>query len=192
MDPFNVRCDMVTDGGGWIVFQRRVDATVDFYRGWDEYKNGFGDLNGNFWLGLEKIHKLTSLGKRAILRVDLKHVRAPNITRYAEYSVFKVGSEPEGYKLTVSGYSGNAGDSLSYHANMKFSTKDRDNDSLNHKSCAQMYNSPWWNNACYHSNLNGIFPQQNETPQNGISWYHLHNEFGGIIFSEMKIKYSNP
>ena len=74
-DFFYSPCDMLADGGGWIVFQRRVDASVDFYREWSEYKKGFGDLNGNFWLGLEKIHKFAALGKGAILRIDLRHIQ---------------------------------------------------------------------------------------------------------------------
>ena len=106
MDIINVRCDTVTDGGGWIVFQRRVDASVDFFRGWEEYKNGFGDLNGNFWLGLEKIHKLASPGRRAILRVDMKHFTDTSTIKYAEYRDFEILSESEGYKLIIGTYSG--------------------------------------------------------------------------------------
>ena len=191
MNPANVRCDMVTDGGRWIVFQRRVDASVDFYRGWDEYKNGFGDLNGNFWLGLEKIHKLTSLGKRAILRVDLKHFRAPNKLRYALYNQFKIANESEGYKLTVNGYSGNAGNSLAHHNNRKFSTKDHNNDVYS-VNCAHTLNGAWWYYSCAHSNLNGIFPGQNEEKRKYISWTNLYSSWGGITFSEMKFRYSNP
>ena len=60
---------METDGGGWTVFQRRMDGTVNFYRGWSDYLSGFGDLDGEFWLGLSKIHRLTTVN--TTLRVDL-------------------------------------------------------------------------------------------------------------------------
>ena len=182
---------MVTDGGGWIVFQRRVDASVDFYRGWDEYKKGFGDLNGNFWLGLEKIHKLTSQGKGAILRVDLKHFREPNITRYAVYTTFKIASESEGYMLTVRGYSGNTGDSLHTHRYHNFTTKDRDNDQSGSYNCAQRHEGAWWYNSCMVSNLNARFPQHKQETKDYMTWKTLYNgTSGGIIFSEMKMKYS--
>ena len=62
---------METDGGGWTVFQRRQDGSVDFYRNWTDYENGFGYLNGEFWLGLSKIHRLSKGGSN-ILRIDLK------------------------------------------------------------------------------------------------------------------------
>ena len=99
---FQVRCDM-QNGGGWTVFQRRVDASVDFYRGWSEYKSGFGDLNGNFWLGLDQIYRLTKSGQN-VLRVDLMDF--DNTTAYAKYGSFSVASESENYRLNVTDYSG--------------------------------------------------------------------------------------
>jgi hypothetical protein len=103
LGSFQVRCDMQTDGGGWTVFQRRQDASVDFYRGWQDYKNGFGDLNGNFWLGLNQIHRLTKSGQN-VLRVDLMSWTSD--TAYAKYVSFSVASEFAGYKLNLGSFSG--------------------------------------------------------------------------------------
>ena len=188
LDFINVRCDMVTDGGGWIVFQRRVDASVDFYRGWQDYKNGFGDLNGNFWLGLEKLHKLASPGKGAMLRVDMKHFRNPDSVKHAEYRDFEILSESDGYRLKLSGFSGNAGDALSEHSNCQFSTKDQGPQ----QGCATQHRGAWWYRLCYESNLNGLFPENRQSGTQYMSWFKLYNSYGGIIFSEMKLKYSLP
>ena len=68
---FTVYCDMRTDGGGWTVFQRRQDGPVDFYRGWNDYKSGFGQLTSEFWLGNDKIHRLIS-SRPSSLRVELE------------------------------------------------------------------------------------------------------------------------
>ena len=100
---FNASCDMTTDGGGWTVFQRRQDGSVDFYRNWNDYKNGFGSMCGEFWLGLDKIHRLTK-NQAMTLRVDLGDFDGEK--RYAKYSTFVVEDENENYMLTVGGYEG--------------------------------------------------------------------------------------
>ena len=103
LGSFQVRCDMQTDGGGWTVFQRRQDSSVNFYRGWQDYKNGFGYLNGNFWLGLDKIHRLTKSGQN-VLRVDLTDWT--DDTAYAKYGSFFVASESDAYRMNCVSYSG--------------------------------------------------------------------------------------
>ena len=100
--PFDVFCDQTTAGGGWIVFQKRLDGSVDFYRGWTDYKVGFGNLKGEFWLGLDKINRLTKTGNR--LRVELEDTTGKAV--YAEYDMFAVTSERTKYKLSLGTYSG--------------------------------------------------------------------------------------
>ena len=96
-------CDHKTAGGGWTVFQKRLDGSVDFYRIWDDYKRGFGNLKGEFWLGLDKIHRLT-VSCNNTLRVDLEdHL---GNTAFAEYSSFTVASEQAKYQLSLGKYSG--------------------------------------------------------------------------------------
>ena len=100
---FDVFCDQKTTGGGWTVFQKRLDGSVDFYRYWNDYKNGFGDLNGEFWLGLDKIYRLTNK-KCNRLRVDLEETTGNTV--YAEYDMFAVTNETTYYKLRLGMYSG--------------------------------------------------------------------------------------
>jgi len=102
---FDVFCDQTTDGGGWIVFQKRLDGSVDFFLDWSDYKVGFGDLNGEFWLGLDKINRLTS-DDNSMLRVDLEDFEGN--TAYAEYDMFSVMSENDKYKLNLGSYSGDS------------------------------------------------------------------------------------
>ena len=110
--PIQVLCDMVTDGGGWTVFQRRLDGSVDFFLGWESYKNGFGNLNGEFWLGNDNLHRLTAAGS-VTLRVDLEDFEGD--IRYAVYTPFKVAEEGDNFRLLIGGYSGTAGDSMAVH-----------------------------------------------------------------------------
>ena len=110
--PIQVFCDMTTDGGGWTVFQKRLDGSVDFYLNWESYKNGFGDLSGEFWLGNDNLHRLTA-ADHVMLRVDLEDFEG-NIT-YAEYTDFGVADEADKYRLLIGGYKGTAGDSMTRH-----------------------------------------------------------------------------
>ena len=173
---------METDGGGWTVFQRRKDGSVDFFLNWTDYEEGFGDLNGEFWLGLSKIHRLTQDGTDYTLRVDLEDFE--NEIRYAKYSTFNIGDTTTDYTITVGGYSGDAGDSLVYHNGMKFSTKDRDND-ISVINCAVPISGAWWYRDCYYSNLNGLY--LNGYNLNGVNWYHFRG-YISLKFTEMKFQ----
>ena len=147
---FEVYCDMTTDGGGWTVFHKRFDGFVGFYRDWDEYKNGFGDVRGEFWLGNEKIHQLTEIPSQ--LRVEINTISNGN--KYAKYNDFTVTNEASNYTLFVGFYSGDAGDKLTPHNSMTFSTKDRDNDVDDGSHCAVSHKGGWWYEGCYYSCLN--------------------------------------
>ena len=96
-------CDAVSDGGGWLVVQRRKDGSVDFDRTWVEYEEGFGDLDGEFWYGLRPLHCLTSQGQWQ-LRVDFTFSNGTKC--YLFYNKFAVGPASNQYKLSISGFSG--------------------------------------------------------------------------------------
>ena len=95
---------MHTDGGGWTVFQRRQDGSQDFYRPWSDYKSGFGNPKGEFWLGLDKIHRLSKSGQN-ILRIDMMDFN--KATRYATYEKFSLGDEQSKFQLDIGTFSGN-------------------------------------------------------------------------------------
>ncbi|MGH0183127.1 UNVERIFIED_CONTAM: hypothetical protein FKN15_010978, partial [Acipenser sinensis] len=132
-------CDMLTAGGGWTVFQRRQDGSVDFNRTWQEYRQGFGPLQGEHWLGNEALHSLTQAG-HSLLRIELQ----------------------DWYRLTAREYTGDAGNALSYskhynHDGRPFSTADSDNDSYPSGSCGSYYGAGWWFDSCLAANLNGRY-----------------------------------
>nr|XP_039260832.1 microfibril-associated glycoprotein 4-like [Styela clava] len=183
--PVEVYCDIVTDGGGWIVFQRRMDGTEDFYRGWNDYVSGFGEKDKEMWLGLETIYQLTKDGSFE-LRVDLEDFNGTTV--YAKYGIFSISSASENYALLVGEYSGTAGDSLTYHTNMQFSTKDSDNDRELPGNCAIARRGAWWYNQCYHSNLNGMYYQYGQDTVRSVNWYHWKSNHQSLKFSEMKFR----
>ncbi|XP_072344358.1 tenascin isoform X11 [Scyliorhinus torazame] len=182
--PLRVYCDMTTDGGGWMVFQRRENGKVDFFRNWKNYSNGFGNPADEFWLGLENLHKITSQGHYQ-LRVDF---RDEGDSAYAVYDRFLVADSKSRYKLHIGGYSGTAGDSLTYHNGRPFSTKDRDND-VAVTNCALSYKGAWWYKNCHRVNLNGRYGSLSHSQ--GINWYHWKGHEHSIEFVEMKLRPHN-
>ncbi|XP_017541215.1 microfibril-associated glycoprotein 4-like [Pygocentrus nattereri] len=190
--PVQVFCDMGNNGqtkdGNWTVFQRRMDGSVNFYRPWEQYKNGFGNKNGEYWLGLENVYQLISKRKYE-LRVDLEDFEGGKV--YAQYSTFSVDSEVNGYKLTVGGFvSGGAGDSLAYHNGQKFSTFDRDQDTDVNRNCAKTYLGAFWYNICHSTNLNGIYLWGRDGTIYAIGnvWYDWKGIDYGLKSITMKIR----
>ena len=145
-------CDAVSDGGGWLVVQRRKDGSVNFDRTWVEYEEGFGDLDGEFWYGLRPLHCLTSQG-RWQLRIDLTFSNGTK--SYLFYYKFAVGPASSQYQLSISGFNGITTDLFHYiHPidGMKFTAKDRDND-LSSRQCAVngwagKNSGGWWYQDC--------------------------------------------
>ena len=176
--PFNtvtadVYCDMNTTDGGWTVIQRnRKDSTVDFNKNWIQYEAGFGDLNQDFWYGLEAIHCLTQTGQ---WEMRVHYQKNDKTWSYLHYNQFSIGSASEEYPLTVGGFTGKGTDLFKHHNGYKFSTRDNDNDNWSggNKNCAAHFNSGWWHhNSCYHMNINRQPPYVS----------------GSVLFIEMKIR----
>ncbi|XP_031166477.1 microfibril-associated glycoprotein 4-like [Sander lucioperca] len=182
-----VYCDMVSEGGRWTVFQRRMDGTVNFYRGWDQYKTGFGIAAGEYWLGLESLYHLTQR-RRYELLVDMEDFEG-NKT-FARYSSFSIDTECDGYKLHVSEFTdGGAGDSLSFHNGQKFTTFDKDQDSST-GNCARSFLGAFWYNNCHRTNPNGVYRWGADKTLNdvGVEWHHWKGDNYSLKSISMKIR----
>ncbi|XP_019397235.1 PREDICTED: angiopoietin-related protein 7 [Crocodylus porosus] len=181
-----VYCDMETDGGGWTVIQRRKVGLISFNRDWKQYKEGFGNIRGDFWLGNEHIYRLSK--RPTVLRVELEDWEG-NI-RYAQYNHFTLSNEYNSYRLFLGNYTGTTGrDSLRYHNNTAFSTKDKDNDKCV-DDCAKFRKGGYWYNCCTDSNLNGVYYRKGEHTKNmdGITWYGWYGSTYSLKRVEMKIR----
>ena len=171
----NVFCDQTTDGGGWTVVQRRFSPyNVSFDRVWSEYRNGFGDLLGEFWLGNDNLHRIAA--SASVLRFDL--TAGSGQKGYAKYGGFTVGNAAAKFQWDMNTYEGSIknaiyGNSHKWHniRGMKFSTKDQDNDNYSGGTCYP----GWWMNHCGTANLNR---------RSGPYW----GNWKTIVYTEMKIR----
>ncbi|XP_031665288.1 tenascin-like isoform X2 [Oncorhynchus kisutch] len=179
--PIQVYCDMTTDGGGWMVFLRRQSGKLEFFRNWKNYTGGFGDINAEFWFGLANLHKMTTAGQYE-LRVDL---RDNGESAYAQYDKFTIAEPRSRYKIHIGGYSGTAGDSMTYHQGRPFSTYDNDND-IAVTNCALSYKGAFWYKNCHRVNLMGRYGDDSHSK--GINWFHWKGHEHSIQFAEMKIR----
>ncbi|KAJ3664112.1 hypothetical protein Zmor_008305 [Zophobas morio] len=170
-EAFPVVCDMKTRGGGWTYILNRFDGSEAFYVKWDSYKQGFGNLGGEFWLGLEKIHLLTGYEFNELL---VEIVDWDNKQVDAHYNTFTVGNEKEGYVLKIlEGYSGTAGDSFKNEVGMRFTTRDKDQDVWNEGNCASFSEAAWWYRSCKWSHPTGKYFKDSRTGKDylkGIYW----------------------
>ena len=179
-------CDTITDGGGWLVVQRRKDGSVDFNRFWWEYEMGFGSLTGEFWYGLRALHCLTGQGGWE-MRMDIKLAIGTNI--FLQYEQFKVASAKDKYKLTVGGFQGTTTDPMAYHNGMNFTTKDSDNDLFTTHNCAISNYGPstpaggWWYEICSTIQPNMLY--------NDKDMIKLNNKWHTLPFIEIKIRPHN-
>ena len=186
--PFQVYCNNL-----YTVFQRRMDGSENFNRGWADYVSGFGRICGEHWLGLEKIHCLTTRTARTELRIDMADFRGAKKNTY--YNFFMVGNADSKYRLQVAGYTGTAGDSIKWGsggqniAGMAFSTYDRDNDMSSGTNCALAWKGGWWYNACMASQLNGIY-HFDTTPVawQAVLWETFTTNKRSLKFAEMKLR----
>uniref|UniRef100_A0A1B8XUK9 Fibrinogen C-terminal domain-containing protein n=1 Tax=Xenopus tropicalis TaxID=8364 RepID=A0A1B8XUK9_XENTR len=186
--PTDVLCDMETDGGGWTIIQSRQDGSVGFNRTWAEYKEGFGHLNGEFWLGNENIYRITSRGDYS-LRIDMEDWDGNH--KYAMYRSFSIEDEGNHYRLNVEGFSGTTEDSFAwYHNKRSFSTPETGN------LCAEISHGGWWYHQCFYSNLNGVYYRgggymrgRGALGPDGIVWYGWRNtDYYSLKRVSMKIR----
>ena len=169
--------------GGWLVVQKRKDGSVDFNRTWEEYENGFGSLNTEFWYGLKSLNCLTSKGNWEMI-IDLVLTNGTAVSLH--YRTFKVGPAEDMYKLTIGGFQGTSNDPMAYHNGRRFTTKDVDNDKLLYSNCA-LYRDPlkptggWWYGRCWLINPNMIL-------EDNTSGVFFNNNWYGFKSVQMKIR----
>ncbi|GFN86635.1 ficolin-1 [Plakobranchus ocellatus] len=176
-----ILCDTHTDGGGWIVFQRRATGDEDFYRDWTSYREGFGSLTGDFWMGNEALYNLTDKDPYE-LRIDIRVNNGQEL--YARYPDFRIDNESNKYRLQIGAYTGTAGDGMTYHNKGSFSTFDRDNDEAS-GSCAFSTHGAWWYKGCHHADVNREWAVTETKGNHG--WYDGKKHMA-VSFSEMKMR----
>lgn len=175
-----VGCDMQTAGGGWTVFQRRSDGGGNFQGSWAAYKAGFGSATGTFWLGNDRLARLTGSGSWR-LRADVAY---GGESAFEEYPNFRIAGESDRYRATVTGTpAGNAGFSMQSINGFTFSTVDSDNS----YSCSAVFSGGWWYNSCHNANPNGTWGNETNYAR-GLSWRTWRGYYRSMSRTELKVR----
>ncbi|XP_003793180.1 angiopoietin-related protein 3 [Otolemur garnettii] len=183
---FNVYCD-VKSGTSWTLIQRRTDGSRNFNETWENYKHGFGRLDGEFWLGLEKIYRIAKQSDH-ILRIELEDWK--DNTHYIQYS-FRLGDEETNYTLHLARTTGTIASALPEHRDLVFSTWDHR--AKGHVNCPE--SSPggwWWHDVCGENNLNSKYnkPRAKSKPERrrGLCWKSRDGKLYSIKSTKMLIR----
>ncbi|KAB1268981.1 Angiopoietin-related protein 3 [Camelus dromedarius] len=195
---FNVYCDVIS-GTSWTLIQHRIDGSQNFNETWENYKYGFGSLDGKclihrllqlffsgeFWLGLEKIHSIVKQSTY-ILRIELEDWK--NNKHYIEYS-FHLGDHETNYTLHLVEITGNVPNALPEHKDLMFSTWDHK--AKGHSNCPESYSGGWWcHDVCGENNLNGKYNKQKaktKQERRGICWKSQNGRLYSIKSTKMLI-----
>ncbi|XP_040834378.1 angiopoietin-related protein 3 isoform X1 [Ochotona curzoniae] len=187
---FKVYCD-IKSGRPWTLIQHRTDGSQNFNETWENYKHGFGKLDGEFWLGLEKINSIVR-ESIYILRIELQDWKENQ--HYIEYS-FHLGNHETNYTLHLAEISGNVPKVLAEHKDLVFSTWDHKAKGVT--NCPEIYSGGWWwNDACGEGNLNSKYnrPRTNSKPERrrGICWKSQDGRLYSFKSTKMLIRPKDP
>ena len=192
--PQKVFCDMTTEGGGWIVMQKRFDGSVDFYRDWESYTNGFGDVYGEYWLGNDFVHQYTNAHPTEMISEAIAFDGSRAATKLQN---FQVGDEELskytlqfGSCIVLTDTSDTICEDWDFQKHVKFSTFDMDNDRLSGSNCVEHFNGgAWWNSNCFQVNFNGYYSSVQTVPSaSKIHWYNFRGYVESLKETRMLIK----
>uniref|UniRef100_A0ACB8F1B2 Angiopoietin- protein 4 n=1 Tax=Sphaerodactylus townsendi TaxID=933632 RepID=A0ACB8F1B2_9SAUR len=191
--PFEVFCDLASGGGSWTVIQRRRDGSVDFDQLWEAYRNGFGNMSGDFWLGLDKIHQIVQEG---MFRLIIEMQDWEGNSQVVQF-LFRLGGEDTAYTLSLLGpVLGELENAMGDFPHLPFSTRDQDHDLKGDANCAKHLSGGWWFSTCGHVNLNGKYfrsiPRQRHERKQGIFWKTWKGRYYPLKSTTMKIQPLEP
>lgn len=186
LGPITVLCDVKGKREIYTVFQKRFNGSVDFFRNFRDYENGFGSLESEFWLGLKNIRRLLlQTGNKNQLRVDMS-VKETNINYTRIYPTFSIGPGDE-YRLTVGGLY-DRGYGMSSSSYKPFSTYDH---GLTQVAGRNSRRAGWWFPEDHgYVNLNGVWGVAGKPYS--VFWWELSPDLNSILEkTEMKFKRNN-
>lgn len=180
-----VYCLLGYDKAGWTVILKRDhnENIFSFYKNWTEYASGFGSPEGEYWIGNRALHALTSGEEEMALQIWLHKPEKGYLD--IDYGRFKISSEEDGFRISVSDYKGPKGwDTLTRANGQPFQTFDRYTTKNNkHVNCASVRRGAWWYESnCEGPNLTGVnFDGKHYFPGTGVQW--LNHSFEGVDWS---------